>query len=133
MPHSNKRLDYGWFQNVISNSSAAKSDNADIDNAIWNQCITLIFSALQHSHSHAFRGGLMQYSSHKLYTEFATYLRYPYPIQFEGYTTRMTSIDVEIYMEDMVLGVPRVSRNLCLGSGRAGGQPVSHPGIWQLI
>ena len=59
LPHVNKRLDHGWFQNVVSSSAAAKSDNAEIDNAIWNQRITLIFPALQHTHLHTFCGGLI--------------------------------------------------------------------------
>ena len=67
LPHINRELDHGWFEHVDISKAAAKSDDAAINNAVWNQRVTLIFPLVQHSHLHSLRGGLMQYFFHKLY------------------------------------------------------------------
>ena len=77
--HLNKRLPHSWYQHVQASSSAVKSDNASVDNVIWDNRILLLYPHLSSTQLNSFRKFLIYCLFKRLRIEFIQYLKRTYP------------------------------------------------------
>ena len=78
-------LPHSWSKSNTLEHMVAKSDDATINNNIWDQRTTLLFPHITPSLLNMFRRRLMCSLYHKLFTEFKTYLKNKHPTSWDLY------------------------------------------------